>query len=104
MTKSQLISKVSAQFPNLSRRDVEEVVNAIFDGMAKALKDRERIEIRGFGSFSVKHREPREARNPKTGQMVKVGSKDTPFFTAGKELRLRVDNGGAKSRKGPAND
>jgi integration host factor subunit beta len=67
------------------------VVNTIFDSMAKALRDGQRIEIRGFGSFQVKVREAREGRNPKTGDPVHISAKRTPFFKVGKELKEMVD-------------
>ena len=91
MTKSQLIARIAEKYPNLSKKDVELIVNTIFDSMTQALADGERIEIRGFGSFIVKTRESREGRNPKTGEKVHVPAKRTPFFTVGKELKERVD-------------
>jgi integration host factor subunit beta len=86
MTKRDLIDEVLKLFPRFSRRDAEVMVNAVFDSMTQALTRGERIEIRGFGSFVVKHRQARDGRNPKTGALVAV-----PFFKVGKELRLRVD-------------
>ena len=74
-----------------SRRDAEVIVNAVFDSMTEALRQGERIEIRGFGSFVVKSRRAREGRNPKTGEIVAVAAKRVPFFKVGKELKLRVD-------------
>lgn len=94
MTKRDLIQEVARLYPLFSRRDAESIVNAIFQGMAEALCADERIEIRGFGSFVVKHRRAREGRNPKTGKPVDVGAKRVPFFKVGKELKLRVDRGG----------
>ena len=91
MTKSGLIEAVAEKTPHISKKDTEIVVNTIFDSMASALRDGERIEIRGFGSFQVKVREAREGRNPKTGELVAVHAKRVPFFKVGKELRLRVD-------------
>ncbi|TMA43575.1 MAG: integration host factor subunit beta [Deltaproteobacteria bacterium] len=91
MTKRDLIDEVLKQFPRFSRRDAEVMVNAVFDSMTHALTRGERIEIRGFGSFVVKHRHAREGRNPKTGALVAVHAKRVPFFKVGKELRLRVD-------------
>ena len=91
MTKSDLIQKMSEKEPNLSRRDMELVVNTVFDQMRDALVGGDRIEIRGFGSFSVKDREAREGRNPKTGTVVSVPAKRVPYFKVGKELRERVD-------------
>ena len=91
MTKRDLIDEVVRQFPRFARRDAEIMVNAVFDSMAEALQKDERIEIRGFGSFVVKHRQAREGRNPKTGEIVSVAAKRVPFFKVGKELKLRVD-------------
>ena len=91
MTKSDLIQLISEQRPSLSRREMELVVNTVFDEMRDALIEGDRIEIRGFGSFSVKQRESREGRNPKTGEVVEVPSKRVPYFKVGKELRERVD-------------
>lgn len=95
MTKRDLIDEVNKRFPHLSRRDSEVIVNSIFDSMVSAMEQGERIEIRGFGSFVVKHRRAREGRNPKSGAMVSVSAKRVPFFKVGKELRLRVDGKGA---------
>lgn len=91
MTKSGLIEKVAEQTPHISKKDTEVVVNTIFDAMTDALSGGERIEIRGFGSFQVKVREAREGRNPKTGEMVSIPAKRTPFFKVGKELKEMVD-------------
>jgi len=91
MTKRGLIEEVARLYPRYSRRDAEAIVNALFTCMATALLKDERIEIRGFGSFVVKHRRAREGRNPKTGHLVSVGAKRVPFFKVGKELKLRVD-------------
>ncbi len=92
MTKRELIDEVNKRFPHLSRFDSEVIINSIFDSMVNAMEQEERIEIRGFGSFVVKHRRAREGRNPKTGAMVSVSAKRVPFFKVGKELRLRVNN------------
>ena len=91
MTKSGLIEEVAKQTPHISKKDMEVVVNTIFDSMIDALREGERIEIRGFGSFQVKVREAREGRNPKTGEPVHISAKRTPFFKVGKELKERVD-------------
>ncbi|MDJ0864498.1 MAG: integration host factor subunit beta [Myxococcota bacterium] len=91
MTKSGLIEKVADRTPHISKKDTEVVVNTIFDAMTDALRKGERIEIRGFGSFQVKVREAREGRNPKTGEMVNIPAKRTPFFKVGKELKEMVD-------------
>ena len=91
MTKSGLIEDVARRTPHISKKDTEVVVNTIFDSMIEALKDGDRIEIRGFGSFQVKVREAREGRNPKTGEPVHISAKRTPFFKVGKELKEMVD-------------
>lgn len=91
MTKRDLIEEVAQHYPRFSRRDAEVMVNAVFDSMTEALAKSERIEIRGFGSFIVKHRPAREGRNPRTGAVVAVAAKRVPLFKVGKELRLRVD-------------
>lgn len=98
MTKRELVDEINKRFPYLSRRDSEVIINAIFDAITGALAEGGRIEIRGFGSFVVKHRRAREGRNPKTGQAVSVAAKRIPFFKVGKELKLRVDH------KGPAQE
>ena len=98
MTKRDLIDEINKRFPHLSHRDAEVIVNSIFDAMVEALGQGDRIEIRGFGSFVVKHRRAREGRNPKSGEIVSVAAKRVPFFKVGKELRLRVD--GKVSPKG----
>lgn len=91
MTKRNLIEEVARLYPQYARRDAEVIVNTIFDSMAETLQEDGRIEIRGFGSFVVKHRRAREGRNPKTGRPVAVEAKRVPFFKVGKELKLRVD-------------
>jgi integration host factor subunit beta len=91
VTKRELIDEIVREFPRLARRNAEDVVQTIFETMTHALCDGERIEIRGFGSFVVKHRRARDGRNPKTGAVVPVAAKRVPFFKVGKELRLRVD-------------
>jgi integration host factor subunit beta len=92
MTKSQLIEEVAKQMPGMSKRDVEIVVETIFTSMTDALVRRDRIEIRGFGSFIAKKRRAREGRNPRKPDVkVSVPQKHVPFFTCGKELRERVN-------------
>lgn len=91
MTKRDLIEEVVRLHPRYSRRDAEVIVNAVFGSLAEALRNGTRIEIRGLGSFIVKHRQARDGRNPKTGRMVSVPAKRVPFFKVGKELKLRVD-------------
>ena len=92
MTKSELVEKLVEANASLSRKESELVVNLIFDSMCEALKNGEKVEIRGFGSFTIREREAREARNPKSGDVVKIPAKRTPFFKTGKELRERVNN------------
>lgn len=92
MTKRDLIEEVAEQYPRFSRREVEVMVNAVFDSMTQALVQGERIEIRGFGSFIIKDRPAREGRNPRTGMVVPVAAKRVLLFKVGKELRLRVDH------------
>ena len=91
MTKSELIEELAGKTPEISRRDVEIVVDEIFNMMTNSLANKERIEIRGFGSFVAKKRRARGARNPKTGASVSVPEKWVPFFTLGKELRDRIN-------------
>jgi integration host factor beta subunit len=91
MTKSGLIEAVAERTPHISKKDTEIVVNTIFESMADALREGQRIEIRGFGSFQVKIREARDGRNPKTGEPVHISAKRTPFFKVGKELKEMVD-------------
>jgi integration host factor subunit beta len=92
MTKSELIERVSEAASSLPRNKAESVVNVIFVSMVQALQDGERIEIRGLGSFTIRERNARAARNPKTGDTVKISARKIPFFKTGKELRERVDN------------
>ncbi len=91
MTKSELIDELTAQTPEISRRDMEIIVNAVFDTMTLSLAQHDRIEIRGFGSFIAKQRGARAARNPRTGEKVTVPKKWVPFFNVGKELRERIN-------------
>ncbi|MEX2489446.1 MAG: integration host factor subunit beta, partial [Pseudomonadales bacterium] len=92
MTKSELIERIAGTQSQLSSRDVELAVKMMLDHMAGALAEGERIEIRGFGSFSLHYRAPRLGRNPKTGQKVHLAGKYVPHFKPGKELRERVNN------------
>ncbi len=90
MTKSQLVDAV-AETGHYPRKVVEVVVNAIFDGMIDAMKANRRVEVRGFGNFTVRSYRSYKGRNPKTGQQVDVPSKRMPFFKVGKELRARIN-------------
>jgi len=92
MTKSELVEKIVEANKLLTRKESELVVNLIFDSMCDALQRGEKVEIRGFGSFTIREREAREARNPKSGEVVRIPAKKTPFFKTGKELRERVNN------------
>ena len=91
MTKSELIEELTINNEMLNKREAELIVNAIFDGIGNALVSGDRVEIRGFGSFTVRERDAREARNPKSGDIVQIPAKKTPFFKTGKELRERVN-------------
>ena len=90
MTKSELIEKLASDFPHVQVKDVESSVKEILEQMAQSLATSERIEIRGFGSFSLHYRAPRVGRNPKTGDKVELDGKYVPHFKPGKELRDRV--------------
>lgn len=91
MTKSELIQHLAEQSPHLYQRDIERVVATIFDEITSALANGERVELRGFGAFSVKRRDARVGRNPRTGETVRVAEKYIPFFKTGKELRERLN-------------
>ena len=91
MTKSELIEAIARKQPHLAHKDVELAVKCIIDQMSRSLSSGDRIEIRGFGSFSLHYRSPRMGRNPKTGDSVALSSKYVPHFKPGKELRDRVD-------------
>jgi len=93
MTKSELIQQLAERNPHLYQRDVERIVTAIFDEIAEALSRGDRVELRGFGAFSVKKRDARSGRNPRTGDSVKVDEKHIPFFKTGKQLRERLNEG-----------
>jgi integration host factor subunit beta len=93
LTKSELIVRLAARNPRLVARDADEAVKLILDMMGAALSQGGRIEIRGFGSFSLNFRPARIGRNPKSGERVEVPAKHVPHFKAGKELRERVDGG-----------
>ena len=91
MIKSELVQRISAQNPHLYQRDVELIVTAIFDEITAALSRGDRVELRGFGAFSVKRRDARLGRNPPTGDSVRVDEKHIPFFKTGKQLRDRLN-------------
>lgn len=92
MNRSDLITAIANQFPQLRGDDAEIVVKTILDSISKTLAKGGRVEVRGFGIFSVRTRPPRESRNPKNGEKVMVGEKRAPHFKAGKELRHKVNN------------
>lgn len=96
MTKSDLIELLSRKHPHLLARDIERIVNSIFDTITSALAKGGRVELRGFGAFSVKKREARQGRNPRTGETVSVSAKVTPFFKTGKLLRDRLNGSSDK--------
>ena len=91
MIRSELIQKISEENPHLFQRDVEKIVNTIFDEIIEAMARGDRVELRGFGAFSVKQRNARLGRNPRTGDAVEVDRKAVPFFKTGKQLRDRLN-------------
>ena len=92
MTKSELITYLAEENPHLYQRDVERIVTTIFDEIASALAEGDRVELRGFGAFSVKQRYARVGRNPRTGEAVNVAAKRVPYFKTGKQLREKINN------------
>lgn len=91
MIRSELIQKIADENPHLYQRDVERIVNTIFDEITNAMSRGDRVELRGFGAFSVKKRDSRVGRNPRTGDAVEVEEKHVPFFKTGKLLRDRLN-------------
>jgi integration host factor subunit beta len=91
MIRSELTDTIAGQNPHLYQRDVEKIVNTIFDRIIEAMSDGDRVELRGFGAFSVKKRDARLGRNPRTGEAVQVDEKHVPFFKTGKLLRDRLN-------------
>ncbi len=102
MTKNELVEVVVGRTPHLSKKDIEFVVDTIFESMAQALQRGERIDIRGFGSFQVKVRRAREGHNPKTGELIHVPTRRRPFFRVAKELKERVGGVALTSPRAPA--
>ncbi|GAN80269.1 integration host factor, beta subunit [Acidocella aminolytica 101 = DSM 11237] len=98
MTRSELIAGLAEDNPHLTMTDVEKIVSTLFNEMTAALARGERVELRGFGAFTVKHRQARSGRNPRTGETVEVAQKSVPFFKAGKELRERINKPAASSQ------
>jgi integration host factor subunit beta len=92
MTKSELIGRIAELNPHLYLRDVERIIETIFDEISAAMARGNRVELRGFGAFSVKHRDARRGRNPRTGEKVAVSEKAVPFFKTGKDLRHRLNS------------
>ena len=92
MVRSDLIEKLSKRFSYLSSKESEQLVNLIFLEISNALTEGDRVELRGFGSFSVRNRMPRIARTPKTGESIEVGSKLIPYFRAGKDLNNLINS------------
>ncbi len=93
MLRSELVTKLAEDHPHLRHEDVERIVDVILDEISLALERGDRVELRGFGAFSVRKRDGRKGRNPRTGETVEVPAKTVPFFKAGKELRSRVNGG-----------
>ena len=93
MLRSELVAKLQEEFQPLKGSDVERAVDIVLEELAKALAEGGRVELRGFGAFSVRKRDARTGRNPRTGAAVKVAAKRVPFFKPGKELRLKVNGG-----------
>jgi integration host factor subunit beta len=91
MIKSELIERISSQNPHLLARDIEKIVTVILDEIVEALRRGDRVELRGFGAFSVKHREARQGRNPRTGVSVSVAKKTIPYFKRGKDMHARLN-------------
>ena len=98
MVKSELIARLAELNPHLYQRDIERIVSTIFEEISRALARGDRVELRGFGAYSVKRRAARMARNPRTGEAVHVSEKHVPFFKTGKELRQRLNS------RGPSRD
>ena len=92
MTKAELVEKVSERI-DLTKKETERIINIVFGCVVEALRQDDKVELRGFGSFRVRHRESRDGRNPKTGTTVQIPAKKVPFFKAGKELREMVNVG-----------
>jgi integration host factor subunit beta len=91
MLKSDLVQRIASQNPDLHQRDIEKIVNAIIDEIVDALRRGDRVELRGFGAFSINFRGARQGRNPRTGAVVQVAKKAVPHFKMGKEMRARLN-------------
>jgi|BEDMetMinimDraft_2_1075160.scaffolds.fasta_scaffold06023_4 integration host factor subunit beta len=100
MTKSELVAELASAHPHLAAHDIEKIVNILFRQIAETLAEGGRVELRGFGAFTVRERDARQGRNPRTGETVMVPAKRVPFFKAGKELREKInEKGRASSRR-----
>jgi integration host factor subunit beta len=95
MIKSELVERIATAYPHLMHKDAERVVSTVFDEIVAALVRGDRVELRGFGAFSVKTRPARTGRNPRTGDAVQVDEKRVPYFKTGKELREKLNDGDA---------
>ncbi|MEL6322838.1 MAG: integration host factor subunit beta [Pseudomonadota bacterium] len=93
MLRSELVARLSEEYAHLPQKRVEQAVDVIFEEISAALERGDRVELRGFGAFSVRQRDARRGRNPRTGESVDVPAKRVPFFKAGKELRMRINGG-----------
>jgi len=91
MLRSELVTRLQDAYPDMRAQDVEAMVEVVLDEIVRALEKGDRVELRGFGAFSVRRRAARQGRNPRTGATVKVAAKNVPFFKPGKELRAKVD-------------
>lgn len=91
MTRSELIKKMSARFPGMFLKDIHAVIDTVFDEVSQAMIENRRVEIRGFGAFTVRTRKARTARNPRTNAVVSLAERLSPYFRAGKELRARLN-------------
>lgn len=94
MTRSELVAKIAKSFPNLTSAQIEIIVHRIFEQISQALAQGDRVELRGFGAFSVRQRGARQGRNPRTGEHVMVDQKNVPFFKAGKDMRQAINDKG----------
>ena len=92
MTRSELVDVIKDQCPHLENQEVENAVNLFFSEIITGLSSGQRVELRGFGSFSIKSRPPRVARNPRTGEKVEIGSRLLPYFKTGKELNILINS------------
>ena len=102
MVKSELVQRIADQRPNLYERDVERVVDAMLEEIIAALARRDRVELRGFGIFSIKERQARTGRHPRTGAMLPIAEKAIPIFKTGKEMRKRIDAESTKAESARA--